>query len=287
MDRSFVPLVLCVLSSACANDGAWDRNYALRDLAAPDMAETPTPDRARDLVVEARALANEASVTLDAALLDRAHAALATAMQTPGHEGWIHYHAAYVEYLYLLRALYAPGVADRDAEFDRHVGAAVAHADAALESGVNESESAALAAAICGQRIAREGWLGMTLGPRSDELIERALRADPNNPRASLVNGSSLLHKPAMFGGDEEKALKAFERAAELFDSYVPADDLHPDWGRAEAHAWRGQALIALDRDAEAKAAFERALEIAPNYAWVRQELLPKVERKIAAKRGG
>jgi hypothetical protein len=34
-------------------------------------------------------------VTLDAALLDRAHAALATAMQTPGHEGWIHYHAAH------------------------------------------------------------------------------------------------------------------------------------------------------------------------------------------------
>jgi tetratricopeptide (TPR) repeat protein len=151
---------------------------------------------------------------------------------------------------------------------------------------VGESEAASLLAAIDGLRIGHNSWLGMSLGPEADELVERALHADPQNPRAWLVRGTSLLFKPAMFGGDKDKALEAFQHAAELFEHAPPPanDSLAPVWGRAEAQAWIGQALRALGRDEEALAAYRRALEIAPDFGWVRDHLLPSLERKAATR---
>ena len=154
---------------------------------------------------------------------------------------------------------------------------------ATTEAAPTESEVLALLSAIHGQRIGQSWRLGMSLGPPCDEWIERALELAPENPRAWLARGTSLHSRPALFGGDEEEALDAFGRAAELFDRGAAADAMRPTWGRADAHAWRGQVLRALGRDDEALAEYHRALEIAPDFGWVRDGLLPSLERKLAA----
>jgi Tfp pilus assembly protein PilF len=50
-----------------------------------------------------------------------------------------------------------------------------------------------------------------------------------------------------------------------------------PDWGKAEVHAWIGLAHLDRDETILARKAFERALQIDPDYGWVRYVLLPKV----------
>jgi hypothetical protein len=42
---------------------------------------------------------------------------------------------------------------------------------------------------------------------------------------------------------------------------------------------WLGQALQKEDKLAEAKAAYEKALEIQPGYKWVEMALLPSVTK--------
>ena len=69
-------------------------------------------------------------------------------------------------------------------------------------------------------------------------------------------------------------ALEHFLAAIELFADDAPEAPL-PAWGHAEAYAWLGQTHAALGQVGEARAAFERALEVEPGYGWVQEVLLP------------
>jgi tetratricopeptide (TPR) repeat protein len=120
----------------------------------------------------------------------------------------------------------------------------------------------------------------MTLGPRSDELIERALRANAENPRAWLVQGISLHFTPALFGGSDKESLRSLQRSIELFEAAPTPPAPRPAWGHAEAHAWAGQVLVELGRRGEARTHYERALAIAPHYGWVKHVLLPALARE-------
>ncbi len=134
-------------------------------------------------------------------------------------------------------------------------------------------ESHALLASALGMRVG--GPLSaMSLGMRSGAAMGRAKELGPGNPRVRLMEGISAFHTPAMLGGGQDAALEHFLLAIELFAD-DPSEPPLPAWGHAEAHAWLGQAYAALGRVEEARAAYERALEIEPGYAWVRAVLLP------------
>jgi tetratricopeptide (TPR) repeat protein len=71
-----------------------------------------------------------------------------------------------------------------------------------------------------------------------------------------------------------EKAEQALREALELF-ALEPADKPWPNWGRLDALARLGQVLADQDRGEEARAFYQLALEQAPDFVWVRDELLP------------
>jgi tetratricopeptide (TPR) repeat protein len=271
-------LGLCTVVG-CIAPNDFDPSIARRDLDT--RTPPPSPDRAVDLIVRVRDLAAEASITLDADTLENARVALAEAAAGSPADGWVEYHAAHLAYLRMMRHLYRPVADENDEDFDRDVASAVVHAQAALASGVDESESAALLAAIQGQRISAEPFLGMTLGSESDDLIERALAAKAENPRAWFVRGLSLHFTPALFGGDDDKALDSFLRAIERFEKAETPPPPRPSWGHAEAHAWAGQLYAAIGRDEDALVHYKRALEIAPQYAWVEHVLIPSLAREV------
>ena len=134
-------------------------------------------------------------------------------------------------------------------------------------------ESHALVAAGLGMRIMDDGD-PVTLGMQHDTEMGRARALDPENPRVRLLEGISVFHRPEMWGGGPDAALEHFEAAIELFATDAPEPPL-PAWGLAEAHAWLGQTHEALGDVEAARAAYERALELEPTYAWVRDDLLP------------
>jgi tetratricopeptide (TPR) repeat protein len=145
-----------------------------------------------------------------------------------------------------------------------------------------EAEAAALQSSIVGQLIGLRGGLsGMTLGPKSGQLIAKAEKAAPTSPRVLLFRGISLINTPAMFGGDPTRGLKMLQQAVDAFgasDQSTPG----PHWGRADALAWLGIAKANQHDTAGAKAAWEQALVIEPDYRWVKFALLPSLAQKPA-----
>lgn len=142
-------------------------------------------------------------------------------------------------------------------------------------------ETHAVRASVLGQMIgmSQNPLTAMRLGPRADAAMDRAFELGPQNPRVWLMRGVGNMFKPKLFGGGADKAEVDIRKAILLFDGDSPVSP-RPAWGRAEAWAWLGQALDRQDRREDAKAAFHKALEHDPEFAWVKYQLLPALERK-------
>jgi tetratricopeptide (TPR) repeat protein len=154
-------------------------------------------------------------------------------------------------------------------------------ADSLLEQSASKlqlPETYALRSSVLGQLIGSNPLRGMTLGPRSSSAMDRAIELGPRNPRVWMLRGVGAMFTPAMFGGGVEKAEEYLRKAIAFFADDRPAVPL-PAWGHAEAYAWLGQALHKQKRIDDARAAYAKALELQPDNGWVRNVLLPALDR--------
>ena len=163
---------------------------------------------------------------------------------------------------------------------------ALEEADRLLEDATAKNPTAdalALRGAVLGQLIGASGspLSGMTLGPKATDLIDRAVELEPKNPRVWLIRGISAMHTPRMFGGGAEKAERDLRKAIELFPADEPKTP-NPTWGHADAYVWLGQLMQREKKPADARAAYDKALEIQPNYEWVRRVLIPSLGTKTS-----
>ena len=96
-------------------------------------------------------------------------------------------------------------------------------------------------------------------GRRSTSLLEQAKAQAPEAPFVLLVEGQSLLFRPAIAGKDPEAAVRRFSRLAEIAKT---------SQGEAitkmEAHMWQWLALREADRSDEAQALFEQLMRQDP-----------------------
>jgi tetratricopeptide (TPR) repeat protein len=188
------------------------------------------------------------------------------------------YYLAYAEY-----ELIRYGMIDKESGlYDKFVDAAVTHAKQVLTLRPEWSEGLALLANIYGIQITQSWVKGATLGPEANSLAQRAIKSDSVNPRAWLVDGIMKFNTPAFFGGSVEVALANFKKALELFEHPSQREPLNPGWGHLETYAWLGKAYDKNDRPYEALATFTKALEIDPEFVWVKRVLLPALNKKIA-----
>ena len=117
---------------------------------------------------------------------------------------------------------------------------------------------------------------GMTLGPKSSELLDRAKEIEPKNPRVWLISGISARFTPKTFGGGADRAEQDLRKAIAMFETDRPVAPA-PSWGRADAWIWLGQALQKEQKIDDARAAYQKALEIQPGNQWVQRVLLPSL----------
>lgn len=139
-------------------------------------------------------------------------------------------------------------------------------------------ETHALLSTVLGQQI-RDEQSAMALGMQAGSELGRARQMGPENPRVWMIDGVSAMFTPPQYGGGVEQAEQKLRRAVALFAQESPPPPPSPSWGRAEAHAWLGFLLARSNRVAEARTEFQRALEIEPGYVWVRESLLPGLDR--------
>lgn len=96
-----------------------------------------------------------------------------------------------------------------------------------------ESEFYVLEAMVNMARIAVSPMArGMKYSQKYNELLEKALALNPENPRALLIKGMGVLNMPAMFGGGKDKAKPLFVSAKEKFEKASVPTALYPSWGK-------------------------------------------------------
>ena len=149
--------------------------------------------------------------------------------------------------------------------------------DQAIKINPKFADAYVLLASVYGGRIARNTDLGMTLGPASSAMVERAAELDPANPRLMIVRAQSLVYTPPEYGGDPKQGEAEFRKAIQAF-AKDPAGPW-PSWGLMDAHAFLGQALLMRGDKAGARAEFEAALAVAPASRWVKDVLMPKAKQ--------
>lgn len=114
---------------------------------------------------------------------------------------------------------------------------------------------------LCGQVIPANVFAGLSYGKRARDAIGKALERDPKSSKAYLARGVGNYYVPPALGGGGDAAIADFQKAIEL------------DPNSADAYLWLGLGLRKVHRNAEARKAFTRSLELNPNRIWTKQQL--------------
>ena len=146
-----------------------------------------------------------------------------------------------------------------------------------IEEGFKPSEATALLSSITGYRIGYSSWKGIFLGPKSSSLIEEAMESGKSSPIVWKLYGDSKFFTPAMFGGDTDESIKAYQKAIELYESN---NDTRYNWMYLDAFAWLGQAYLRSGQKDRAISIYKKVLEIEPDFRWVKNVLLPRAQEK-------
>ncbi|UCG71485.1 MAG: tetratricopeptide repeat protein [Chromatiales bacterium] len=190
------------------------------------------------------------------------------AEQLKGAEGdWVDYYRAYVDY----RSSQIAGTKKKQAK--ALLNSCIETLNGLVKRRPDLAEAHALHATCYGNSAQFYMLRAAARGSSSNKALKQALKLSSGNPRVLLQDAQSLVFRPAIFGGDKEKAMKRLKLAVEVFPNWQSPDPEAPVWGEAEAWltiGWLHREAGAVDR---AREAFNKALSIAPDYQAAKDEL--------------
>ncbi len=134
-------------------------------------------------------------------------------------------------------------------------------AEKAASLSPNTAEYHRLWGALCGQTIPANIMFALRYGRCAMDEVNKAIQLDPKSSMAWLSKGVGNYYLPANFGGGPDQALKDLQKATQL------------DAKNADAWLWQGIVLRKLNRNAEARKAFEKSLSLDAGRVWTKQQL--------------
>ena len=114
---------------------------------------------------------------------------------------------------------------------------------------------------LYGQVIPANVFFGLSYGKKCKDAIQKAIEKDPRLASAYEARGVGNYYLPQQLGGGYELAIADFRKAIEL------------DPKRAETYLWLGLSLRHENKNAEARQAFQKGLDLAPSRVWMKQQL--------------
>lgn len=142
---------------------------------------------------------------------------------------WLPRYYAGLMYVYL-------GFMGKDeAAKDQYLDQADANLKAAETLSPDNDELAVLKAYVAQSRMVVDPmsrW--QQYGPLFQAGIAKAKSLNANNPRAYVLEGSSLMHTPEQYGGGPSTGCPVLKQATEKFATFKPVSDLHPMWGQEQ-----------------------------------------------------
>lgn len=158
---------------------------------------------------------------------------------------------------------------------------ALSHLEECLRLNPFFVEAYILKADIYNISISNDKDKAIDLSELAAESLSKATTLEPSNPRIFLVKGRSEYYTPPGYGGGNTPAKKSLKKSAKLFLTYKPKSPGYPDWGHEEVYAWLGQIAVREDSLGSAEKYYAKALELNPRYSWVRDMLLPRLDKKL------
>jgi tetratricopeptide (TPR) repeat protein len=194
----------------------------------------------------------------DTAALDKLTADAAAAAEKSPQDAGAHYQAA-------LTASYAAEVAlelrDKP-KAQRTAEAGIKAADRAIALKPGIAEYYRVLGTLCGQAIAGGNVItGLSHGKRAKEAITKALELDARAAPNWLARAVGNYYLPPALGGGADAAIADIKKALEL------------DPKSADAYLWLGLSLRKAHRNAEARQAFQKSVELNPRRIWAKQQL--------------
>jgi len=154
---------------------------------------------------------------------------------------------------------------------EHYAEAGIDSAKKAIAANPNVAEYHRLLGELCGQVIPANPLLGaMRFGQCARDEVNKAIELDPKSPLNYVSRGVGNYYLPAQFGGGVDLALKDFDKAIALNPKL------------SEAYLWKGIALRKAGRNAEARAALEKAIQLSPERNWAKEQLQKTPEHSIS-----
>jgi tetratricopeptide (TPR) repeat protein len=131
-----------------------------------------------------------------------------------------------------------------------------------ISGSANNAEYHRLLGELCGQVIPANPIFGaLKYGQCARDEIDKAIQLDGKLALAYVSRGVGNYYLPTSMGGGLDVALKDFDKALSL------------DPKLSEAYLWKGVTLRKANRNADARQALQKALELNPQRLWTKQQL--------------
>jgi len=114
---------------------------------------------------------------------------------------------------------------------------------------------------LCGQVVPANILMGLSYGKRAKDAVDKAIAKDPKSPAAWLAHGVGNYYLPQTLGGGMDLAIADFRKAIAL------------DSKDADAWLWLGLALRKQNKNADARQAFQKSVELNPKRVWAKEQL--------------
>ncbi|HPR33073.1 MAG TPA: tetratricopeptide repeat protein [Prolixibacteraceae bacterium] len=148
------------------------------------------------------------------------------------------------------------------------------HVERCLEKYPRNATFLAFRAAVAGFSIWLSPLKALYLGVENQHYIDKSLEFDKNEPMPLFEYGNSLFFRPALFGGDKDKAIKLYTQVISMYQNDDPAN-----WMYYHVRTWMGQVYTRMGEKEKARNIYQNILKDVPNYQWVRDELLPDLDK--------
>jgi len=149
--------------------------------------------------------------------------------------------------------------------------------DQILEINPKSPEAYAYKGAFLAFRISTDHSIAMILGPTSIYYIHKAYKLDPENLQTIIDQANFYFYAPGFFGGDVNKAIPLYKQAAVLMES---TDLWKENWRYFNLMILLAKANDKAGKTEEAKKVYKRLLAIEPEFGWVKNQLLPDLQKR-------
>ncbi len=110
------------------------------------------------------------------------------------------------------------------------------HLNTAMSFSKNNPELLVMQGQIYTNWVAFDGsTYGIKYAAKITELYNKAYSMDAKNPRVAMCKADWAMGSARYFGQDTKPFCKQVEASIEMFDSYEPESEYHPNWGRNRA----------------------------------------------------